>query len=51
MRSVPRLVIEGNVMVNTNESWSRACIGALVDQHLAQAAPAAAPVAPAPSDS
>lgn len=39
--SVPRLVIEGNVMQNTPEAWSRECIGALVEQNIAEdAAPA-----------
>ena len=57
IRSVPRLVIEGHVMANTGEAWSQACIGGLIDQEIAQAAPAeeVAPAegapAPAPSES
>lgn len=41
VRSVPRLVIEGDVMANTNQAWSRECIGGLVDQQLAERTDAA----------
>ena len=41
VRSVPRLVIEGDVMANTTSAWSRDCIGGLVEQHLPADAPAA----------
>lgn len=49
--SVPRLVIEGNAMANTSEAWSQACIGGLVQQELAQLAPADDVAAPAPGES
>jgi len=53
VRSVPRLVIEGDVMANTTQAWSRECITGLVDQHIAEAATdeAATDEAPATSDS
>ncbi len=43
VRSVPRLVIEGNVMANTPEAWSRECIGALIEQNLSEETEAAPP--------
>src|SRR5690606_15625729 len=53
VRSVPRLVLEGDVMANTTQAWSRECITGLVDQHIAEAATdeAATDEAPATSDS
>lgn len=55
VRSVPRLVIEGRVMANTNEAWTPECIGQLVEAVATQegvaSSPAEGAVAPPPADS